>query len=192
MGTRNTTRLGVGTVAALIGLFAIHSFGSVAQKSSNPPAATEDGISVYFSPHGGCTRAIVKAIDSAKHRIDIQAYSFTSAPIAQAVVMAEKRGVHVTAIIDGGRVGRQYSEATFMTNHGIPTYADYRHKIAHNKIILIDNATIITGSFNFTNTAEQSNTEILLLIDNKPKLMSAYLKNFKHHLSHSKRYRNTG
>jgi phosphatidylserine/phosphatidylglycerophosphate/cardiolipin synthase-like enzyme len=57
-------------------------------------------VDTYFSPHGGATEAIVKEIDSAKKEILVQAYSFTSTPIAKALVNAHKRGVHVEVVLD--------------------------------------------------------------------------------------------
>ncbi len=44
------------------------------------PAASEDGIAVYFSPRGGCTEAIIDEIKNAEESVLVQAYSFTSAP----------------------------------------------------------------------------------------------------------------
>ena len=70
----------------------------------------------------------------------------------------------------------------------IPTYLDARHPIAHNKIILIDGRTIITGSFNFTKQAERNNAENLLVIGGRPKLFAAYEANFREHLGHSMAY----
>ena len=55
---------------------------------------------VYFSPRGGCTEAIISQIDKAKSEILVQAYSFTSAPIAKALLNAHKRGIKVEAILD--------------------------------------------------------------------------------------------
>jgi hypothetical protein len=45
---------------------------------------------VYFSPKGGCTEAIVKNLDQAERYVLVQAYSFTSKPIAEALVNAHK------------------------------------------------------------------------------------------------------
>jgi phosphatidylserine/phosphatidylglycerophosphate/cardiolipin synthase-like enzyme len=55
---------------------------------------------VCFSPRGGCTEAIISQIDKAKSEILVQAYSFTSAPIAKALLNAHKRGIKVEAILD--------------------------------------------------------------------------------------------
>jgi phosphatidylserine/phosphatidylglycerophosphate/cardiolipin synthase-like enzyme len=118
----------------------------------------------------------------------MQAYSFTSTPIAKALVEAHKRGVKVTAILDKSRRTKNYSGADFLLQAGIPTYIDAQHAIAHNKIMLIDGGTIITGSFNFTKKAEKSNAENLLVIKGNPKLYAEYEANFQKHLKHSERY----
>ena len=112
-------------------------------------------VQVCFSPGGGCTALIVHEIDAAKSEILVQAYSFTSAPIAAALVKAYKRGVIVKVILDKSQKKGGYSSATFLKNAGIQTYIDSAHAIAHNKIIIIDAETVITGSFNFTAAAEK-------------------------------------
>jgi phosphatidylserine/phosphatidylglycerophosphate/cardiolipin synthase-like enzyme len=69
---------------------------------------------VYFSPNGGCTQAIVREITDAKSEILVQAYSFTSAPIAKALVSAHKRGVKVEAILDKSQRSERYTSAFFL------------------------------------------------------------------------------
>jgi phosphatidylserine/phosphatidylglycerophosphate/cardiolipin synthase-like enzyme len=64
---------------------------------------------------------------------------------------------------------------------------DARHAIAHNKIMIIDQSTVITGSFNFTKAAEEKNAENLLIIKSK-ELAAIYIDNWKKHLEHSERY----
>ena len=142
-------------------------------------------IRVYFSPGGGCTDAIVNEITRAQAQVLIQAYSFTSQPIAAACVAAHQRGVQVFAVLDKSQETEQYSAADFLANSGIPTVIDSKHQIAHNKVILIDGRTVITGSFNFTNNAEKSNAENLLIIHDRPDLYSAYEGNLRHHYEHS-------
>ena len=172
-------------------LSVVHATSDGKTLAATPPA-TDDGLAVYFSPKGGCTEAVVDALDKAKQTILVQAYSFTSAPIAKALVDAHKRGVKVTVVLDKSQETEKYSSATFVANAGIPVFIDDKHRIAHNKIILIDEATIITGSFNFTKAAEESNAENLLIIEGKLKLMAAYQKNFKEHREHSHEYERTG
>jgi len=176
-------------VLPLAGLLLLACIGFyAASDGKTPPATTDEGLSVYFSPKGGCTEAFIDALGKAKQTVLVQAYSFTSAPIAKALVDAHKRGVKVTVVLDKSQETEKYSSATFVANAGIPVFIDDKHRIAHNKIILIDEATIITGSFNFTKAAEENNAENLLVIEGKPKLMAAYQKNFKEHREHSHEY----
>ena len=142
----------------------------------------------FFSPKGGCTQAVVSALDSAKKTILVQAYSFTSAPIAKALVEAKKRGVNVQVILDKSQRTEKYSGATFLANGGIPVFIDADHRIAHNKVMIIDGQTVITGSFNFTKSAETGNAENVLLILHAPELAKRYGDNWKEHLAHSKKY----
>jgi|GEM_PF-6303100 len=67
---------------------------------------------VYFSPHGGATQAIINEISNAKTEILVQAYSFTSTPIAKALVDAHRPGVNVEAILDKSQRKDQYTSAT--------------------------------------------------------------------------------
>ena len=177
------------TVVAVVVLSASLLFAKAKPKQVEAgPAASQDGITVYFSPSGGCTEAVVGQIEKAQKTIRLQAYSFTSAAIAKALVDVHKRGVDIVAVLDKSQRTEKYSGATFLLNEGIPTLIDAKHAIAHNKIILIDGRTIITGSFNFTKAAEESNAENLLIIEGKPELYSAYQRNFDDHLAHSEKY----
>lgn len=137
-------------------------------------------IAVYFSPYGGATAAICEEISQAKSEILIQAYGFTSAPIAKAVSDAVKRGVKVTALLDKSNRTTKYSAATFLEHSGAHVVIDYQCKgIAHSKVMIIDRATLITGSFNFTKAAEERNVENVLIIKEEPEVVNRYLEHFK-------------
>ncbi|HXI70574.1 MAG TPA: phospholipase D family protein [Verrucomicrobiae bacterium] len=150
-------------------------------------AVAAEPIQVFFSPHGGCTEAAVENLNKATNSVLVQAYSFTSAPIAQALVAAEKRGVKVQVILDKSQRTEKYSSADFVAHAGIPTFIDTKHAIAHNKIMVIDGKTILTGSFNFTKAAESSNAENLLVIQDVA-LARKYTANWNLHLHHSDPY----
>ena len=151
--------------------------------------SVEDGATaipaeVRFSPHGGCTECIVKELDEAHESILIQAYSFTSEPIAKAVASASKRGVACKAILDSSQKSGKYSVTDFLVNSGIETWIDSAHAIAHNKVIIIDDRTVISGSFNFTKAAEESNAENLLVL-RSVQLAKLYKANWLAHKEHS-------
>jgi phosphatidylserine/phosphatidylglycerophosphate/cardiolipin synthase-like enzyme len=146
-------------------------------------------IDVYFSPRGGAMHAIVNELDNSKKEILVQAYSFTSAEIIKALVRAHKRGVLVEVIIDKSQAsGKKYTSADYLAHAGIPTYIDSAHAIAHNKIMIIDRGTLMTGSFNFTKAAEEKNAENLLVIKDNPGLLQRYARNYEEHRGHSERY----
>jgi phosphatidylserine/phosphatidylglycerophosphate/cardiolipin synthase-like enzyme len=172
------------------------ALGANAQRNSGQPALTpaavEDGIAVFFSPKGGCTEAVVQAIDSAKRTLDVQAYSFTSTDIAAAIGRAHERGVKVRTVLDKSNETGKYSGATYLANKGVPVWIDSKHSIAHNKVIVIDGTNVITGSFNFTQAAEKSNAENLVIITGRPKVARAYAENFEGHLGHSEKYEGLG
>ncbi len=144
-------------------------------------AATWD---VYFSPQGGATSAIVKSLDQARKSILVQAYSFTSVPIASALVSARRRGVDVQVILDKSQRTQKYSCADFLVRSGIKTYIDASHAIAHNKVMIIDNQFVVTGSFNFSKAAEEANAENVLIIQNVD-LAARFLVNWRIHHVHS-------
>lgn len=171
-------RVRLGT-ALIVGALALTA---AARAEPEPPA-----WHVYFSPNPGATKAVVDALKAAKATVLVQAYSFTSAPIAKALVDAHGRGVAVQVILDRRETGAKYSSADFVAHAGIATLIDGAHAIAHNKVMIIDGDTVITGSFNFTTAAERRNAENLLVIHDRA-LAARYTENWRAHAEHSARY----
>jgi len=139
---------------------------------------------VHFSPNGGATENVVNWINSAQKSIYVQAYSFTSAPIAMALVAAHQRGVHVEVLLDKSDVTGRGSVLPMLRGHGIPTFIDDKHAIAHNKIMIIDGVTVLTGSFNFTNAAEHANAENSIRLTDA-RIAVVYQENWNAHRAHS-------
>jgi phosphatidylserine/phosphatidylglycerophosphate/cardiolipin synthase-like enzyme len=144
-------------------------------------------VDVRFSPGDSPTKAIVDVLKNAKSTILVQAYSFTSTPIANALTDAHRRGVKVRVLLDKTQGTSRYSAAASLKRAGIPVWIDSRHSIAHNKVMVVDSTTVITGSFNFTKNAEKRNAENLLIV-RSPKLVKKYTSNWERHRKHSKRY----
>lgn len=173
------------TLSIAVVLFVAVMLVPFVASSDGPPRSS---IDAYFSPKGGCTKAIVREIDNAKSSIRVQAYSFTSKPIAEALVKAVRRDVRVEAILDSSNESDRYTAATFLTNVGAMVLTDGEHAIAHNKIIIIDDAVLITGSFNFSKAAEEKNAENVLVVKGYPELVRQYIANYDSHKLHSKPY----
>lgn len=149
------------------------------------PISAQGSIEVVFSPHGGATAAIVKTLSLSRSSILVSAYSFTSAELANALLDAKKRGVNVKIILDKSQTSQSYSSAKFFANQGFSMRIDAKHAIYHNKVMIIDEKTIITGSFNFTKAAESKNAEnTIILHDNRP-LAKQYADNWWLHWHHA-------
>ncbi len=157
-------------------------------QAREPPKALQSlpPIEVYFSAGGG-TEAVVKEIDAAESLILVQAGSFTSAPIAKALVEADQREVQVEVILDKSQLGENGSLADFFFHAGIPVSIDTKHQIAHNTSIIVNGETVITGSFNCTRNAEENNAQEVLVI-RSPELAAQYTANWKAHLEHAEMY----
>ncbi len=149
------------------------------------PSSTDE--EVFFSPKGGCTQAIVDNLSWAERYIRVQAYSFTSKPIAEALIVAHKRGVDVKVLLDKSQLRGKGSKLDLLVQAGVPVMIDKKHAIAHNKVMIIDGVTVLTGSFNFTNAAEDKNAENLLVVRDKV-VARKYRNNWNSHSKHSEPY----
>lgn len=150
-------------------------------------SAEENFWQACFAPKENCSDQIVTAIERAKGSIFIQAYSFTSSQIANALLRANKRGVHVEVILDKNTRSAKYSSGDHLANKGIPVFIDSAHPMANDKVVLIDEETVITGSPNLIKSALENNGENLLILHHK-NIAKRYLENWKQHRRHSESY----
>lgn len=149
-------------------------------------AAAYSNIQACFTPGENCTAEILRQINTASNTVLVQAYSFASTPIAKALVDAMNNGVNVKVILDKSQKSQRYSSATFLLNHNIPTWIDYKPAIAHIKVMIIVGKEVITGSFNFTKAAQEKNAENLLIIRDA-ELAMRYAKNWSRRKVESKK-----
>ena len=139
---------------------------------------------LYFSPKGGAEAAIVRAIGQTKNEICVLAYSFTSVPIDEALAAAHQRKVKITVILDKSQTTARGGRLRSLQEAGVPVFIDSTHAIAHNKVMILDKSRVVTGSFNFTRSAEERNAENLLILANRA-LSKKYLEDFARHLEHA-------
>ena len=133
---------------------------------------------VYFSPNGGCQEAVITQIDNAQKSIDIAMYAFTSRDIAQALVAAKKRQVKVRIVLDNAQIKDQYSKSRYLIGKGVNVKFRLGPGLMHNKFAIIDGRVLLTGSLNWTASADRKNAENLLIMTNK-ELAQKYAKQFK-------------
>ena len=135
-------------------------------------------IEVAFSPNNGATTTVINAIHQAQQSILVSAYSFTSKDIANALLEAKKSGINVKIILDKSQATQKYSSATFFTNQGFEMRIAIKYAIFHDKVMIIDDKTVVTGSFNFTKAAESKNAENVLIIRDNPELAKLYTQDW--------------
>lgn len=140
-------------------------------------------IQTLFSPNGGCTTEIIRRIDNAKKSIYVLSYVLTSFKIALALHTAFKAKVDVQVVCDAKGSVIKGSMINDLHKGNIPIWLDHKHNIMHNKVMIIDEGTVITGSFNWTDNAEHFNGENLLILDNE--VTKDYHLDFVKHRNHS-------
>jgi len=152
-------------------------FGQPAAEATSFASGTS--YQLCFVPDGAsCQQLLVSAIDGTQHKLRIQAYSFTSPPIAAAVKRAKERGVDVKVILDKSQASPRYTVATYLRNARIDVAIDTKPAIAHNKVMIFDDSAVFTGSFNFTKSAQERNTENGMLIRGDANIVRSYSDNW--------------
>jgi phosphatidylserine/phosphatidylglycerophosphate/cardiolipin synthase-like enzyme len=141
---------------------------------------------VFFSPDGGCEQAVRVQIQKATESIYIMAYYLTDKNIIEELIKAMRRGVKVAIVIDDA--GDNSPDLKAFRDAGGKHWIDKKHAIMHNKVMVIDQSVLVTGSFNFTRNVEERNAENLLIIRH-PVLAGKYLENWRLHQGHSELYK---
>jgi phosphatidylserine/phosphatidylglycerophosphate/cardiolipin synthase-like enzyme len=142
-------------------------------------------MGIYFTPPADVAAAVIEVIDQSKTEVLVQAYGFTHNGIAQALVRAHGRGVQVKVLLDAKTDATNRFVTDVLQAQQIPLRLDASHAIAHNKVIVVDGEMVITGSFNFTNSAQTRNAENLLVLKSTG-LADSYKANWQTHWNHSR------
>ena len=135
-------------------------------------------LDVCFTPPSGCSEKIIEEINKSEISIYVQAYGFTSKKIADSLINAHLRGVKVHVILDRSNMSKKgYSKLMDLKEAGVDISLDIVPGIAHNKVMIIDEKKVITGSFNFTEAADKRNSENVIIIEDK-ETVKQYLNNW--------------
>ena len=126
---------------------------------------------------------MITELNKARKSIDIAMYAFTSREIAQALVAAKDRHVKVRIALDTAQIKDPFSKCKFLVSKGFNVKFRMGPGLLHDKFAVIDDREVITGSFNWTQTAEKKNAENLLIIQDR-ELAWKYAKQFRHLWSH--------
>jgi len=157
------------------------------------PLAATGTVEVLFTPWDDAEGALLRVIGQARRTIHIQAYIFSSRNIGWALGEARRRGVRVEMLADMEQVTKnERSLVRTLHDSGIPIWLEVRYANAHNKIMLIDaedaDPVVVTGSYNYTFSAQARNAENLVIMRGNAPLARAYLDNWRRHQAEAMPY----
>ncbi len=176
-----SSRLAQDYTAEFEEMFVDDAFGPGSPANTPYPQLTVNGVplEVYFSPDDGVLNHILTWVDQAQQSIYFLAYSFTSDELAEALLERAAAGVEVMGVFEADQynanVGTEFDR---LAEAGIQVRLDGNPKHMHHKVLIIDERIVITGSYNFSASAEQRNDENLLVIDDT-ELARLYLAEFQ-------------
>jgi phosphatidylserine/phosphatidylglycerophosphate/cardiolipin synthase-like enzyme len=142
-------------------------------------------VDVAFSPHGGAEVLVLRTIASSQKSIHLLGYSFTAAPVVRALLEAKHRGVDVAVTgeyrsnIEQGRSGKARAAPAALVNASIPVRIVSIFPDQRSKYLVVDEQTIETGSYNYSQQAARFNSENVLVVTGEPVLARAYLANWR-------------
>jgi phosphatidylserine/phosphatidylglycerophosphate/cardiolipin synthase-like enzyme len=144
------------------------------------PSLRVDGMrmEVYFSPDDGTADKIIRSIQEAQESIYFLAFSFTSDEITAAILDRAISGVRVAGVLEASQVSNSGSEYNLFRERRLDVRLDGNTYNMHHKVMVIDSATVITGSYNFSGNAEKRNDENTIVIHD-PGVADLFMSEFK-------------
>ena len=161
-------------------MFVADRFGQDSPAGTGDPGLTVEGIpvEVYFSPDDGTAARLVALIQSAQESVHFLAFSFTADDIAESMIDRARTGVTVAGVFEAQQFesnrGTEYGR---LRGAGLDVHLDGNPKNMHHKVIILDRQTVITGSYNFSASAERRNDENTIIIHD-PEIADLYLEEF--------------
>ncbi len=135
-------------------------------------------IENYFCPEDNCGEKIEEVLGEAEESIYFMLFSFTHTGIANEIVRRIFNDVDVKGIFEKRGAGSEYSRYKLLKYQGAELRKDSNGGAMHHKVFIVDNKTVITGSFNPSKNADTRNDENILIIYDKD-IAEKYLEEFK-------------
>ena len=165
---------------------ALALFALSASAAASQTFRAEGEIELAFSPWDNPEQVLLQVVRGARSSLLVQAYAFTSRKFADALVAAQRRGVRVEVLADAHMNRRERGNAIpRLLAAGVPVAYETRYSAAHNKVLIADaegpGCAVVTGSYNFTWSAENRNAENLLVLRGHCALARSYRQNWRRH-----------
>jgi phosphatidylserine/phosphatidylglycerophosphate/cardiolipin synthase-like enzyme len=161
-------------------MFLEDRFGAQSRADTPYPRITEDNnlMEVYFSPDDRVAIRIVGLLRGAQRSVRFLAYAFTAEAFATVMLERAQAGVVIQGVIESGQAYTLGSQVWRLQEAGLDIHVDRNPANMHHKVILIDDQTVITGSYNFSRSAEERNDENILILHD-PYVVAEYLQEFE-------------
>jgi phosphatidylserine/phosphatidylglycerophosphate/cardiolipin synthase-like enzyme len=156
------------------------NFGPKSPSTADQQSVVVNGtpIQIYFSPEDHVLDHMIPVVSSATSSIRFMAFSFTDFPLAKAMLDRASAGVNVAGIFEKVGSETESSELHTFFCAKVPARQDGNPKFLHDKVIIVDNRFVISGSFNFSSNATENNDENVIIIDN-PTIANLYTQEFE-------------
>lgn len=139
-------------------------------------------VETYFAPEDDVMTQLISATSEAQRTIHFMIFSFTDDDLAQAITERANAGVQVAGIFEARGANTEYSECPVLLEHGLDVRLDGNPRTFHHKVVIIDGAIVVTGSFNFSANAARSNDENLLIV-HSPAIAALYEEEFNRRMA---------
>ena len=137
-------------------------------------------ISAYFSPYNRISNLVLDLINQTTYEMDFLMFTFTNYSIYDAMGIRYSDGIIVYGVLEGQQDYNR-SAYDYFQAHNIPVYYDNFNSgngtYLHDKILIIDDSIVLTGSYNFTLSADTSNDESVLVV-HSPEIANIYKTEF--------------
>lgn len=132
----------------------------------------------YFSPEDDVQRRIVELLEGAENNIRFLAFVFTDNEMTQVLSQQHEAGVTVQGIVESRNINDPGSDVDILQMAGIDVRLDGNPYNMHHKVMIIDDAIVVTGSYNFSRSAAEYNDENVLIL-HSPEIAAHYLDEFE-------------
>jgi phosphatidylserine/phosphatidylglycerophosphate/cardiolipin synthase-like enzyme len=154
-------------------------FNELATHKKIEGAYISDELEIYFSPEDDFEQRLLQLIENSKESIDFLAFAFTSKKIAAVLKEKYDQGIKIRGVFDKKwHDSSRYSQYKSLLDYHIDVKLDGNKQTMHNKIFIIDEKIVVTGSYNFTAKANDDNSENSLVVHNK-EFTNRYIKEFE-------------
>lgn len=168
-------------------MFVNHKFGPTSPENTPNIGFSQDGIpmQVYFASEDPVVIALIATLGRANKSIRFMNFSFTDYDVAKVIIERAQAGVSAQGIFETTGSQTEYSELRTLFCAGVSARQDGNKYVLHHKVFIVDDTTIVTGSFNISSNATRSNDENLIIISD-PDLAAQYIAEFNRRWQESK------